>query len=163
MPETDAAANLVEYSVSEIAGALKRSVEDQFGHVRVRGELSGVKRHTSGHLYLALKDADAVLDGVMWRGGAQKLRFKPEDGLEVIATGRLTTYPGRSKYQIIIESMEPAGAGALMALLDERRRKLAAEGLFDPARKRPLPFLPQVIGVITSGTGAGTRGRAGTS
>ena len=154
MSDTEAVANLVEYSVSEIAGALKRTVEDQFGHVRVRGELSGVKRHTSGHLYLALKDADAVLDGVMWRGGAQKLRFKPEDGLEVIATGRLTTYPGRSKYQIIIDSMEPAGAGALMALLDERRRKLAAEGLFDPARKRPLPFLPEVIGVITSPTGA---------
>jgi exodeoxyribonuclease VII large subunit len=149
-----AAPNLAEYSVSEIAGAVKRAIEDQFGLVRVRGELSGVKRHSSGHVYLALKDADAVLDGVMWRGTAQRLRFKPEDGLEVVATGRLTTYPGRSKYQLVIEAMEPAGAGALMALLEERRRKLAAEGLFDAARKRPLPWLPEVIGVVTSPTGA---------
>jgi exodeoxyribonuclease VII large subunit len=154
MPDIQPAANLVEYSVSEIAGALKRTVEDQFGHVRVRGELSGVKRHTSGHLYLCLKDEDAVLDGVMWRGGAGKLRFKPEDGLEVVVTGKLTTYPGRSKYQIVIDAMEPAGAGALMAMLEERRKRLAAEGLFDAARKRALPFLPEVVGVVTSPTGA---------
>jgi exodeoxyribonuclease VII large subunit len=149
-----ASANLPEYSVSELSGALKRTVEDAFGLVRVRGEISGFKRASSGHVYLALKDADALIDGVMWKGQAARLRFVPEDGLEVIATGRLTTYPGRSKYQIVIEAMEPAGAGALMALLEERRRKLAAEGLFDPARKRKLPFLPNVIGIITSPTGA---------
>ena len=146
--------NLPEYSVSELSAALKRTVEDAYGLVRVRGELSGFKRATSGHLYLALKDADALIDGVMWKGQAARLRFVPEDGLEVIATGRLTTYPGRSKYQIIIDGMEPAGAGALMALLEERRRKLLAEGLFDAKRKRKLPHLPGVIGIVTSPTGA---------
>jgi len=146
--------NTPEFSVSELAFALKRAVEDQFGQVRVRGEISGLKIAASGHVYLALKDDQAVLDGVMWKGTAGHLRFRPEDGLEVICTGKLTTYPGRSKYQIVIERMEPAGVGALMALLEERRRKLAAEGLFDAARKRPLPFLPDVIGVITSPTGA---------
>lgn len=146
--------NIHEYTVSELSGALKRTVEDVFGHVRVRAEISGLKRAASGHVYLTLKDDKAVLDGVMWRGTADRLSFRPEDGLEVICTGKLTTYPGRSKYQIVIEAMEPAGVGALMALLEERKKKLAAEGLFDPARKRPLPYLPSVIGVVTSPTGA---------
>ncbi|RJF88161.1 exodeoxyribonuclease VII large subunit [Oleomonas cavernae] len=148
------APNLPEFSVSELSNLLKRTVEDRFALVRVRGELSGVKRHSSGHLYFALKDADAVLDGVAWRGVASKLKFRPEDGLEVVAVGRLTTYPGRSKYQIVVEALEPAGAGALMALLEERKRKLTAEGLFSPERKKVLPFLPDVIGVVTSPTGA---------
>jgi exodeoxyribonuclease VII large subunit len=150
----DATRNIFEYSVSELSGALKRSVEDQFGYVRVRAELSGVKRAASGHLYFALKDDKAVLDGVCWRGSAQRLSFRPEDGLEVICSGKLTTYPARSKYQMVVDHMEPAGAGALMALLEERKKKLAAEGLFDPARKKPVPYLPQVIGVVTSPTGA---------
>ena len=149
-----APANTPEYSVSEIAGAVKRTVETAFGQVRVRGEISGLKLAASGHAYLCLKDERAVLDGVMWKAGVQALRFRPEDGLEVIATGRLTTYPGRSKYQIVIESLEPAGAGALMALLEQRKAKLAAEGLFHPGRKRRLPFLPATIGVVTSPTGA---------
>lgn len=148
------ASNIHEYSVTELSGALKRTVEDQFGYVRVRAELSGVKHAASGHLYFALKDDKSVLDGVCWRGQAAKLAFRPEDGLEVICTGRLTTYAARSKYQMVVDSMEPAGAGALMALLDERRKKLAAEGLFDQARKKPIPFLPEVIGVVTSPTGA---------
>ena len=134
--------------------SLKRSVEEQFGHVRVKGEISGLKRAGSGHVYLALKDEDALLDGVMWKGTAQKLGMVPEDGIEVIATGRLTTYPGRSKYQIVIESMEIAGQGALLKLLEERRKKLLAEGLFAMERKRAIPFLPEVIGVVTSPTGA---------
>ncbi len=146
--------NIHEYTVSELSGALKRTVEDQFGHVRIRAEISGLKQAASGHVYLALKDEKAVLDGIMWRGVAQKLSFRPEDGLEVICTGKLTTYPGRSKYQIVIEAMEPAGVGALMALLEERKRKLAAEGLFNEDRKKPLPYLPRVIGVVTSPTGA---------
>ena len=140
--------------MSELSGALKRSVEDAFGHVRVRGEISGWKRHGSGHCYLTLKDDRACIDGVVWKGQAATMRFRPEDGMEVIATGRLTTYPGRSKYQIVIDRMEIAGAGALMALLDQRRRMLAAEGLFAEERKRALPFLPRVIGVVTSPTGA---------
>jgi len=146
--------NAAVLSVSEISAALKRTVEDRFGFVRVRGELSGVKRAASGHVYLALKDADARLDGVMWRGTAQRLAFQPEDGLEVIATGKLTTYPGRSNYQIVIERMEIAGEGALLALLAKTKARLEAEGLFDPARKRRLPFLPRRIGVVTSPTGA---------
>jgi len=143
-----------EFTVSELSGALKRTVEDQFGHVRVRAEISGLKRAASGHVYLALKDEKAVLDGVMWRGVAQKLSFQPEDGLEVVCTGKLTTYPGRSKYQIVIESMAPAGVGALMALLEARKQKLAAEGLFAAERKKQLPYIPKVIGVVTSPTGA---------
>jgi exodeoxyribonuclease VII large subunit len=150
----DAAPNTPEYSVSELAQALRRTVEDSFGHVRVRGEISGYKRAASGHVYLSLKDDAAVIDGVMWKGVAAALSFRPEDGLEVIATGKLTTYPGRSKYQIVIERMEPAGVGALLAQLEARKAKLAGEGLFDPLRKRPLPYIPQVIGVITSPTGA---------
>jgi exodeoxyribonuclease VII large subunit len=146
--------NAPALSVSELSGALKRTVEDRFGHVRVRGEISGWKRHVSGHCYLALKDDKAVIDGVVWKGQAANLRFRPEDGIEVICTGKLTTYPGRSKYQIVIDRMELAGQGALMALLDKRRRALAAEGLFDEDRKRALPFLPRTIGVVTSPTGA---------
>ncbi|EJU11768.1 exodeoxyribonuclease VII large subunit [Novosphingobium sp. 11B] len=146
--------NAAPLSISEISNLLKRTVEDRFGFVRLRGELSGVKRAASGHLYCALKDDKAVIDGVMWKGGAQRLAFRPEDGVEVIATGKLTTYPGRSKYQIVIETMEIAGEGALLALLEKLRARLAAEGLFAPERKRPLPYLPQVIGVVTSPTGA---------
>ncbi|MDF2637837.1 MAG: exodeoxyribonuclease large subunit [Novosphingobium lindaniclasticum] len=146
--------NAAPLSISEISNLLKRTVEDRFGFVRLRGELSGVKRAASGHLYCALKDDKAVIDGVMWRGGAQRLAFRPEDGVEVIATGKLTTYPGRSKYQVVIETMEIAGEGALLALLEKLRARLAAEGLFAPERKRELPFLPRVIGVVTSPTGA---------
>ena len=141
-------------SVSELSGALKRTVESAFGHVRVRGEISGFKRHGSGHCYFTLKDENACIDAVIWRGNASALAFLPEDGAEVIATGKLTTYPGRSKYQIVVDRMEIAGEGALLALLEKRRKALAAEGLFDPKRKRKLPFLPQVIGVVTSPTGA---------
>ncbi len=129
-------------------------VEGEFGHVRLRGEISGFKRAASGHVYLALKDADAVIDAVMWRGQADRVPFRPQDGIEVVATGKLTTYPGRSKYQIVIERMELAGEGALMALLEKLKAQLAGEGLFDPARKKPLPFAPQTIGVVTSPTGA---------
>jgi exodeoxyribonuclease VII large subunit len=146
--------NAPALSVSELSFALKRSVEDRFGLVRVRGELSGVKRAASGHFYFALKDENALLDGVMWKGNVSRLPFRPEDGLEVVATGKLTTYPGRSKYQIVADRMEIAGAGALMALLEQRKRQLAAEGLFAPERKQVLPYLPRVIGVVTSPTGA---------
>ncbi len=149
-----AASNVAEFSVTELSGALKRTLEDAFGYVRVRGEISGFKRAASGHLYFALKDEKSLIDGVCWRETASKLGFQPEDGLEVIASGRITTYAGRSKYQIIIDRLEPAGAGALMALLEERKKALAAEGLFDRSTKRTLPYLPNVIGVITSPTGA---------
>lgn len=141
-------------SVSEISSALKRHVEQGFSHVRIRGEISGFKRAASGHLYLSLKDENARIDGVMWKGGAGRLAFMPQDGVEVIATGKLTTYPGRSSYQIVIDTMEVAGEGALLAMLEKLKARLGAEGLFDPARKRPLPFLPRTIGVITSQTGA---------
>jgi exodeoxyribonuclease VII large subunit len=153
-PTTSPAHNVAEYSVSEISAAIKRTMEDSFGFVRVRGELGRISRPNSGHVYVDLKDERAVLAGVIWRGTASKLKFKPEEGLEVIATGRITTYPGSSKYQIVIEALEPAGAGALMALLEERKRKLAAEGLFDEERKRAPPFLPRVIGIVTSPSGA---------
>ena len=146
--------NLPEYSVSELAFALKRSVEENFGYVRVRGEISGLARPRSGHVYFALKDDKSVLNGVCWRGVAQRLSFKPEDGLEVVCSGKLSTYPARSKYQLIVEQMEPAGIGALLAQLEERRKRLAAEGLFDDARKQALPYLPDVIGVVTSPSGA---------
>jgi len=149
-----AISNIPEFSVSEISQAVKRTLEGTFERVRVRGEVSGFKRAASGHLYLALKDENAVLDGVCWRGVAGRLSIQPEDGMEVIASGRITSYPGRSKYQIVIDSLELAGQGALLKLLEDRRRKLAEEGLFDEARKRPLPFLPEVIGVVTSPTGA---------
>src|SRR5687768_11362692 len=146
--------NAEPLSVSELSAMLKRTVEDRFGFVRLRGELSGVKRAASGHLYGCLKDDAAVIDAVMWRSAAQRLAFVPEDGIEVVASGRLTTYPGRSKYQIVIERMEIAGEGALLALLAKLKARLEAEGLFAAGRKRPLPFLPRVIGVVTSPTGA---------
>ena len=149
-PET----NALEVTVSELSGALKRTIEDTFGYVRVRGEVGRVSRPGSGHVYLDLKDDRSVLAGVIWKGQVAKLKHRPEEGLEVVATGRITTFAGQSKYQIVIDSLEPAGAGALMALLEERRRKLAAEGLFDEARKRAIPFMPRVIGVVTSPTGA---------
>ncbi|WP_176592350.1 exodeoxyribonuclease VII large subunit [Sphingobium sp. EM0848] len=154
LAEERAGDNAPPLSVSELSAMLKRTVEDRFGHVRLRGEISGFKRAASGHLYLALKDDSAVIDGVMWKGGAARLPFAPQDGVEVIATGKLTTYPGRSKYQMVIERMELAGEGALMALLEKLKQKLAAEGLFDRDRKRRLPFMPRVIGVVTSPTGA---------
>jgi exodeoxyribonuclease VII large subunit len=147
-------ANLPEYTVSELSSALKRRIEESFSYVRVRGEISGFKRHSSGHCYLALKDEDAVLDAVCWRGTALRLTIKPEDGMEVVCTGRLTTFPGRSKYQLVLETMELAGVGALLKLLEDRKIRLAAEGLFAAERKRKLPFLPAVIGVVTSPTGA---------
>ena len=141
-------------SVTELSGAIKHTVEDRFAFVRLRGEISGFKRAASGHLYMTLKDADAAIDGVCWRGSAAKLDIRPEDGLEVVVTGRVTTYPARSKYQFVIERMELAGEGALLRMIEERRKRLAAEGLFDAARKRELPYLPEVIGVVTSPTGA---------
>jgi exodeoxyribonuclease VII large subunit len=146
--------NAPALSVSELSSVLKRTVEDAFGHVRVRGEISGFKRHASGHCYFTLKDQDACIDAVIWRTSAGNLAFRPEDGAEVVALGRITTYAARSRYQIVVERLELAGQGALMALLDKRRRALAAEGLFDAAAKRPLPFAPRVIGVVTSPTGA---------
>jgi exodeoxyribonuclease VII large subunit len=147
--------NIVECTVSELSAALRRTVEDTYGYVRVRGEVSGFRGpHSSGHAYFALKDEGARIEAVIWKSVFGRMRFKPEEGLEVIATGRLTTYPGRSTYQIVIESLEPSGIGALMALLEERKRKLSAEGLFDEARKQLLPFLPSLIGVITSPSGA---------
>jgi exodeoxyribonuclease VII large subunit len=147
--------NIPEWTVSELSAALKRTVEDAYGFVRVRGEISGYRGpHGSGHAYFALKDENARIDAVIWKTTFARMRIKPEEGLEVIATGRLTTFPGRSTYQIVIETLEPAGVGALMALLEQRKRKLAAEGLFDDARKQLLPHLPDVIGVVTSPTGA---------
>lgn len=152
---TSSSDNAHEFSVSELSFALKRTVEDRFGHVRVRGEITGYRGpHSSGHAYFALKDESARLEAVIWKGVFGRLRFKPEEGLEVIATGKLTTYPGSSKYQVVIEQLEPAGVGALMALLEERKKKLQAEGLFEADRKQALPFLPRVIGVVTSPTGA---------
>ncbi|WP_273760518.1 exodeoxyribonuclease VII large subunit [Bartonella sp. ML70XJBT.G] len=149
------ATNVVEFTVSEIAGALKRVVEEKFGYVRVRGEISGYRGpHASGHAYFALKDDKARLEAVIWRGFMEKLKFPPEEGMEVIAVGKLTTYPGSSKYQIVIEALEPTGVGALMALLENRKKKLAEEGLFDEAKKKPLPYMPRIIGVVTSPTGA---------
>ena len=147
--------NVTEFSVSEISGQLKRMVEDTFGRVRIRGEIAGYRGpHSSGHMYFALKDEKARIEAVIWRGVAGRLKHRPEEGMEVIATGKLTTYPGSSKYQIVIDQIEPAGAGALMALLEERKKKLEAEGLFAETRKKALPYLPMVVGVITSPTGA---------
>jgi len=155
---TEAAPNFnhndIVYSISEVSHALKRMVEDHFGVVKLRGEISGYKLHSSGHAYFTLKDADACIDAVCWRGSLGKMKFKPEDGLEVVAHGKLTTYPGRSKYQIVVDFMEPAGAGALMALLEKRRAQLEAEGLFAASRKRKIPYMPRVVGVVTSPTGA---------
>ncbi|MFO1171053.1 MAG: exodeoxyribonuclease VII large subunit [Hyphomicrobiaceae bacterium] len=154
-PQPRQGRNVAELSVSELAFALKRTIEDSYGHVRLRGEIFGYRGpHSSGHCYFSLKDDKAKIDAVVWKGIFNGLRFKPEEGMEVVVTGKVTTYPGSSKYQIVIESLEPAGAGALMALLEERKKKLAAEGLFDEKRKRPIPFLPRVVGIITSPTGA---------
>jgi exodeoxyribonuclease VII large subunit len=155
MSESTPLTNAPELTVSELSGALKRAIEDQFGHVRLRGEISNFRgQHSSGHCYFSLKDANARIDAVIWKGTFARLRTKPQEGLEVIATGRITTFPGKSSYQIVVEQLEPAGLGALMALLEERRKKLAGEGLFDEARKKALPFLPRVIGIVTSPTGA---------
>jgi exodeoxyribonuclease VII large subunit len=149
------ATNLVEYTVSELAFALRKTVEEAYGLVRLRGEISGFKgQHTSGHCYFTLKDEGAAIEAVIWRSTFQRLKFKPEAGLEVIVKGRVTTYPDRSKYQIVIDELEPAGAGALMALLEQRKKMLAAEGLFQEARKKKLPYLPRIVGVVTSPTGA---------
>lgn len=152
---SETTSNIREYSVSELSTALKRTVEDQFGFVRLRGEISGYRGpHSSGHVYFSLKDDSARIEAVIWKGVFGRLKFRPEEGLEVIASGKLTTFPSSSKYQIVIDQMEPAGVGALMAMLDERRKRLAAEGLFDAARKQLLPPFPKVIGIVTSPTGA---------
>src|ERR1700756_2869231 len=142
MPATEALLNAPEFTVTELSSALRRTVEDAYGHVRVRGEITGFRgAHASGHCYFALKDEGAKIEAVIWKGTYYRMRFKPQEGLEVIATGKLTTYPNSSKYQIVIEALEPAGIGALMALMEERRKQL-------------LPWLPEVIGVVTSPTGA---------
>ena len=146
--------NQPEYTVSEISGAIKFKLENAFGHVRVRGEISQGKLYSSGHYYFSLKDENAVLSSVIWKGKYGSLKVKPEDGLEVIATGKVTTFAGQSKYQLIVDSIEPAGAGALMALLEKRKKELEAKGLFDKARKKPIPFMPSKIGVVTSPSGA---------
>jgi exodeoxyribonuclease VII large subunit len=150
----DSASNLQAYSVSELAGALKRTLEQTYDHVRLRGEISKVTRHASGHVYLTLKDDKANIDGVIWKGQVRGLKAQPDTGLEVIVTGRITTFPASSKYQIVIEQMEVAGVGALLAQLERLKQKLHSEGLFDGARKQPLPYAPKTIGVITSPTGA---------
>src|SRR5438874_4396600 len=146
--------NLPELTVSELSTALRRTIEEAYGYVRVRGELGKVSYHGNGHVYFDLRGDRACVASVIWRSTALRIALKLEAGLEVVVTGRLTTYPGRSQYQIIVDTLEPAGIGALMALLEERKRKLAAEGLFDEARKQLLPFLPTVIGVVTSPSGA---------
>ena len=153
-PSSSPNGNAAPYSVSELAGALKRTIEQAYDHVRLRGEISKVTRHASGHVYLTLKDDRAAIDGVVWKGQVPRLQTQPESGLEVIVTGRITTFPASSKYQIVIEQMEVAGVGALLAQLERIKKKLHAEGLFAPERKRPLPFAPRVVGVITSPTGA---------
>jgi len=148
------AGNAPEFTVSELSGAVKRMIEGEFGHVRVRAEVGRVSRPRSGHVYLDLKDDKAVLSGVMWKGVASRLATQPEEGMEVVATGRLTTFPGQSKHQIVIEDIAPAGVGALMAMLEKRKAQLQAEGLFAPERKQKIPYLPEVIGVVTSPSGA---------
>ena len=151
----NAKSNQTEYTVTEISSSLKKTVEERFGYVRIRGEITGFRGpHSSGHCYFALKDDRARIEAVIWKGVANKLKHFPEEGLEVIASGKLTTYPGSSKYQVVIDNLEPAGAGALMALLQERKKKLETEGLFAPERKQLLPYMPRKIGVITSPTGA---------
>ena len=154
LPSAESATNAAAYSVSELAGALKRTLETTYDHVRLRGEISKVTRHASGHVYLTIKDDKAAIDGVIWKGNVSRLQAQPEHGLEVIVTGKITTFPASSKYQIVIEAMEVAGVGALLAQLDRLKKKLHGEGLFDPARKKPLPYAPRTIGVITSPTGA---------
>src|SRR5271165_5397721 len=147
MSEAATRPNLPEYSVSELSAALKRTVEDSFPFVRVRGEISGLKFHSSGHVYFDLKDDKAVLNAVIWKGTARALKVRPESGLEVVCTGRISTYAGSSRYQLIVEQVELAGLGALMAMLEERKKRLTAEGLFAAERKKALPYLPDVIGV----------------
>lgn len=154
LAQAKAGDNAPPMTVSALSAALKRAIEQEFGHIRLRGEISGFKRHSSGHCYFTLKDNDAVINAVMWKGTHSRLAFLPEDGLEVVASGKISIYPGRSNYQIIVEGLELAGEGALLALLEKTKARLAAEGLFAPARKRPLPFLPTRIGVVTSPTGA---------
>ena len=146
--------NSPEFTVTELSGAIKRVIEGEFAHVRIKGEVGRVSRPRSGHIYLDLKDDRSVISGVIWKGVAGRLQTQPEEGMEVVATGRITTFGGQSKYQIVIEDIKPAGMGALMALLEKRKKLLEGEGLFDPARKKPLPYLPEVIGVITSPSGA---------
>ncbi|MGH1572656.1 exodeoxyribonuclease VII large subunit [Methylobacterium sp. P31] len=154
-PTSVLTANQPEWTVGELAGALKRTLEDAFGHVRLRGEISGYRgQHGSGHAYFSLKDGQARIDAVVWKGTFGRLRQKPQEGLEVVATGRITTFAGKSSYQIVVESLEPAGLGAWMAMLEERKKQLAAEGLFAPEHKRAIPYLPRVVGVVTSPTGA---------
>ncbi len=147
-------ATLPEFTVSEISAAVKKCVESNFSKIRVKGEIFGCKRADSGHYYLSLKDENANLAAVIWKGVALHLSFKPEDGLEVVAVGKITTFAGKSSYQLIIEQLEISGAGALLKLLEERKKQFAAEGLFDPAHKKPLPYLPETIGVVTSASGA---------
>ncbi len=146
--------NQPEYTVSELSGAVKRVIEGEFGLVRVRGEVGRVSRPASGHLYFDLKDDRSVIAAISWKGQVARMQVRPEEGMEVVATGRMTTFPGQSKYQLIVDDVAPAGAGALMAMLEKRRAALQAEGLFDPARKKPIPYLPGVIGVVTSPSGA---------
>ncbi|MBY5988068.1 exodeoxyribonuclease VII large subunit [Roseovarius atlanticus] len=152
--DLDPGANAPEFSVSDLSGVIKRMIEGEFSHVRVKGEVGRVSRPRSGHVYMDLKDDRSVLAGVIWKGVASKLAVQPEEGMEVVATGRLTTFPGQSRYQIVIEDLKPAGMGALMAMLEARRKALAGEGLFAPERKKRLPYLPEVIGVVTSPSGA---------
>ena len=155
MNNIDKQSNIPEMSVGDLSAKLKRIVEDNFGYVKVKGEISGYRGpHSSGHSYFSIKDENARLEAIIWKGQNSKLTHKPEEGMEVVAMGKLTTYPGSSKYQIIIEQIEPAGAGALMALLEERRKKFEKEGVFDDEHKQELPFLPRTIAVITSPTGA---------
>ncbi len=152
---SQAGGNVAEYSVSELSGAIKRALEEGFGYVRLRGEISGFRgAHASGHCYFGLKDDKSKIDAVIWKMVYGRLKVKPEEGMEVIVQGRVTSYPGSSKYQIVIESLEPAGLGALMALLEDRKRRFTAEGLFAEERKKPRPFLPRLVGIITSPTGA---------
>ena len=146
--------NQPEFTVSEISGAIKRLIEGEFSHIRLKGEIGRVSYPRSGHVYLDLKDEKSVISAVVWKGVAARLPMRPEEGLEVVATGRVTTFAGQSKYQLIIEDLKPAGVGALMAMLEKRKAQLAAEGLFDAGRKKPLPYLPDVIGVVTSPSGA---------
>ena len=151
--------NIKEYTVTEISASIKETLEDNFGYVKVRGEVSGLSKPASGHVYLNLKDENAIIKAIAWRSTVAKLSFMPDEGLEVICSGRLTTgysdrYPGRSDYSIIIDSIVPAGEGALMALLEQRKKKLMSEGIFDQDHKKPLPLYPETIGIITSPTGA---------
>lgn len=146
--------NVPEFTVSEFSRAIKRTVEDAFGYVRISGEISGFKKATSGHLYFTLKDENAVLSAVCFRGAASLINFEIGDGLQVCASGRITTFEGRSNYQIIVEKLEIAGVGAILEMIEKRRQKLLSEGLFDQIHKKPIPFFPKIIGVITSPTGA---------